>query len=105
MWQKKDLEKLREMQEKLSDPTAMYAYQSLSGMVNLMEGNIEQAISRFELGDVTDIYYNYFRGLALKAGGKEKEATKIFTQIANVNFSNWDIAIVRNLAKKQLSKV
>ena len=51
-----------------------------------------------------DIYYNYFRGLALKAGGKETEATKIFTQIANVNFSNWDIAIVRNLAKKQLGK-
>ena len=101
---KKDLEKLREMQEKLSDPTAMYAYQSLSGMVNLMEGNIEQAISKFELGDVTDIYFNYFRGLALKAGGKETEATKVFTQIANVNFSNWDIAIVRNLAKKQLSK-
>ena len=101
---KKDLEKLREMQEKLSDPTAMYAYQSLSGMVNLMEGNIEQAISDFELGDVTDVYYNYFRGLALKAGGKETQATRVFTQIAKVNFSNWDIAIVRNLAKKQLGK-
>jgi len=73
-------------------------------MVNLMEGNIEQAISDFELGDVTDVYYNYFRGLALKAGGKETQATRVFTQIAKVNFSNWDIAIVRNLAKKQLGK-
>ena len=92
------------MQEKLSDPTAMYAYQSLSGMVNLMEGNIEQAISDFELVAVPAVYYNYFRGLALKAGGKETQATRVFTQIAKVNFSNWDIAIVRNLAKKQLSK-
>ena len=33
---------------------------------------------------------------------KEKEAQKLLTQIAGVNFSNWDIAIVRNLAIKQL---
>ena len=70
-----------------------------------MEGNIEQAISDFELGDVTNIYYNYFRGLALKAGGQKEAADKVFTQIAKVNFSNWDIAIVRNLAKKQLGQV
>ena len=82
----------------------MYAYYSLSGMINLMEGNIEEAVSDFELGDVTDIYYNYFRGLALKAGGKEADANKVFSQIAKVNFSNWDIAIVRNLAKKQLGQ-
>ena len=101
---RKNLANLKKMQEKLSDPTAMYAYYSLSGMINLMEGNIEEAVSDFELGDVTDIYYNYFRGLALKAGGKETEANKVFSQIAKVNFSNWDIAIVRNLAKKQLGQ-
>ena len=101
---KKDLENLREMQEKLNNPTAMYAYYGLSGMVNLMEGNIEQAMSDFELGDVTDVYYNYFRGLALKAGGQEAEASKVFTEIAKFNFSSWDIAIVRSLAKKQLGQ-
>ena len=102
---KKNLENLKKMQEKLKDPTAMYAYHSLLGMVNLMEGNIKQAMSDFELGDVTDVYYNYFRGLALKAGGEEIGANKIFTQIAKINFSNWDIAIVRNLAKKQLGQI
>ena len=102
---RKELESLKQAQEKLNDPTAMYEYYSLSGMVNLMEGNIEQAVSDFELGDVTNIYYNYFRGLALKAGGQKEAADKVFTQIAKVNFSNWDIAIVRNLAKKQLGQV
>jgi len=101
---RKELESLKQTQEKLNDPTAMYEYYSLSGMVNLMEGNIEQAVSDFELGDVTNIYYNYFRGLALKAGGQKEAADKVFTQIAKVNFSNWDIAIVRNLAKKQLGQ-
>ena len=101
---RKNLEDLKKIQEKLNNPTAMYAYYSLSGMTNLMEGNIDKAISDFELGDITDIYYNYFRGLALKAGGREKEAKKVFTQIATVNFSGWDIAIVRNLAKKQLGQ-
>ena len=73
-------------------------------MTNLMEGNIDKAISEFELGDITNIYYNYFRGLALKAGGREEDANRVFTQIATVNFSGWDIAIVRNLAKKQLGQ-
>ena len=101
---RKNLADLKKIQEKLNDPTAMYAYYSLSGMTNLMEGNIDDAISDFELGDITDIYYKYFRGLALKAGGREEDANRIFTQIAKVNFSGWDIAIVRNLAKKQLGQ-
>ena len=102
---RKNLNELKKIQEKINNPTAMYEYYSLSGMTNLMEGNIDKAISEFELGDITNIYYNYFRGLALKAGGREEDANRVFTQIATVNFSGWDIAIVRNLAKKQLGQI
>ena len=50
-------------------------------------------------------YFNYFKALALKAAGKEKQAENEFIKVANINFSNWDIAIVRKLANKQISKV
>ena len=99
---RKNLESLKSQLVKLNDPTAMYGYYSLSGFTSLMEGNFKEALLDFEKGNPTDIYYNYFKALALKADGKEKDAEKLLIQIANVNFSDWDIAIVRNLAKKQL---
>ena len=99
---KKNLEKLKEIQEQQNDPTAMYGYHGLTGMVHLMEGNAERAIENFEKGRATAIYFNYFKGLALKSAGREEEAEKIFKDLAKINFSNWNIAIVRRLANKQL---
>ncbi len=99
---KKNLEKLKEIQEQKNDPTAMYGYHGLTGMVHLMEGNAERAIENFEKGRATAIYFNYFKGLALKSAGREEEAEKIFKDLAKINFSNWNIAIVRRLANKQL---
>ena len=101
---KESLLELKKIQERINNPTAMYGYFGLSGMTNLMEGNIKTAISEFEKGNATNIYYNYFKGLALKADGREDEAKNVFLQISKVNFSDWNIAIVRNLAKKQLGK-
>tara|TARA_B100000287_G_C20573572_1_gene757562 strand:- start:642 stop:1256 length:615 start_codon:yes stop_codon:yes gene_type:complete len=102
---KKNLEKLKELQEQVKDPTAMYGYYGLLGMANLMEGNYEMAVSNFKEADNTNIYFNYFKGLALKASGNENEAMEMFKELASYNFSSWDIAIIRNLAKKQLQKV
>jgi len=101
---KKNLSRLKEIQEQINDPTAMYGYFGLLGMAHLMEGNYEAAVNSFEKGNETDIYYNYFKGLALKASGQNTEAHKIFKELASFNFSDWNIAIVRNLAKKQLEK-
>jgi hypothetical protein len=99
---KNNLEKLKNIQEKRNDPTAMYGYHGLSGMAHLMEGNHELALDNFANGNANAIYFNYFKGLALKAAGKDKEATRVFNDIATINFSNWNIAIVRRLANKQL---
>jgi tetratricopeptide (TPR) repeat protein len=71
-------------------------------MADLMEGNYEGAIKNFLKGNENNIYFNYFKALALKAAGREEEAKNQFTKIANINFSNWNIAIVRRLANKQL---
>jgi tetratricopeptide (TPR) repeat protein len=102
---KKNLAALKEMQEKRNDPTAMYGYCGLMGMTHLMEGNYQKAIDNFKKGNENNIYFNYFKGLSLRAAGQEERAIKTFQDIAKINFSNWNIAIVKRLAKKQLSGV
>ena len=102
---RENLQTLKSYQEKRNDPTAMHGYYGLLGMVNLMEGNYDLALSNFENGDNTNIYFNYFKGLTLKASRQEENARKIFKELANFNFSSWEIAIIRNLANKQLEKI
>jgi tetratricopeptide (TPR) repeat protein len=100
---KKNLDALKEMQEKRNDPTAMYGYSGLMGMTHLMEGNYQEAVDNFKKGNENNIYFNYFKGLSLRAAGQEEQAIKTFQDIAKINFSNWNIAIVKRLAKKQLA--
>jgi len=102
---RKNLKQLREIQEEIKDPTALYGFYGLSGMADLMEGNYDNATTNFLKGNENNIYFNYFKALALRAAGKEKQAENEFIKVANINFSNWDIAIVRRLANKQISKV
>ena len=102
---KKNLAKLKEMQEKKNDPTAMYGYYGLTGMTHLMEGNYQEAVDNFKKGNENNIYFNYFKGLSLKAAGQEEQAVKTFQDLAKINFSAWEIAIVKRLAQKQLSGV
>ena len=59
----------------------------------------------FKKGNENNIYFNYFKGLSLKAAGKEERAIKTFQDLAKINFSAWEIAIVKRLAQKQLSGV
>jgi|TARA_B110001454_G_scaffold155279_1_gene144622 tetratricopeptide (TPR) repeat protein len=99
---KPHLKRLKTLKEKINDPTAMYGYYGLLGMTNLMEHNYNAAVESFQKSDRNDIYFNYFEGLSLKANGQENEAKKAFQVLEKINFSNWDIAIVRRLAKKQL---
>jgi tetratricopeptide (TPR) repeat protein len=102
---KKNLAKLKEMQEKRNDPTAMYGYHGLMGMTHLMEGNYQQAVDNFNKGNENNIYFNYFKGLSLRAAGEEEQAIKTFQDLAKINFSAWEIAIVKRLAQKQLDGV
>jgi tetratricopeptide (TPR) repeat protein len=100
---KKNLTKLKEMQEKRNDPTAMYGYYGLMGMTRLMEGNYQEAVNNFNNGNENNIYFNYFKGLSLRAANQEEQAIKTFQDIAKINFSGWTIAIVKRLAQKQLA--
>ena len=47
-------------------------------------------------------YYSYFRALALGGSGESGKANIIFSQLANYNFNDLEVALVKSLAKKQL---
>ena len=98
------LKKLYPIASKIQSPSALDNYNALSGMVSLFSGDISGSLSSFNenINPENYQYYAYFKGLALKQAGQEKEAMAIFDYISNYNFNSWEAAIVRSLAKKQL---
>lgn len=104
---RQSLNKMYEIQKnRLADnPDALNRFNALSGYLNLMEGNIEESINfykkRKERGDLGE-YHNYFYALSLKANGESDKSKQILISLANNPFSDWDIAIVKNLAKAQI---
>ena len=99
---RKNLDDVKNINEKINSPTAMHDYNNLMGMVSLMEGKAEGALQFFEKGNPDNTYFLYFKALTLKALGDKDGAKEILTDIANTNFSYWELAIVRNRAKKLL---
>ncbi|MGY8986783.1 MAG: tetratricopeptide repeat protein [Sphingomonadales bacterium] len=99
---KLNLEELKTIQEKINNPTAMFGYNNLMGTVSLMEGKAKDALGFFEKGDPNDTYFLYFKALALKATGDGVGAKEILTDIANTNFSYWQLAIMKTRAKTLL---
>lgn len=99
---RKNLDDVKNINEKINSPTAMHDYNNLMGMVSLMEGKADGALQFFEKGNPDNTYFLYFKALALKALGDKDGAKEILTDIANTNFSYWELAIVRNRAKKLL---
>ena len=99
-----ELEKISKEMLKMN-PLSMNGFYKFSAHLNLMKGNINEAIDFFNKysGLDQDKYYYYFYALALKAQGNKVESDKIFTQIADESFVNWQNAIVRDLAKAQLN--
>jgi tetratricopeptide (TPR) repeat protein len=88
-----------------TDPKGMNRYYSLLGYLNLMEGKANESLENFKkvIGIEDDIYFYYFYALALKAQGNKVESEKIFTKINSVYFVQWEVAIVKELAKAQLN--
>ena len=98
------LKKLYPIASKIQSPSALDDYNALSGMVRLFTGDTPGSLSYFNenINPENYQYYAYFKGLALKQAGQEKEAMAIFDYISNYNFNSWEAALVRSLAKKQL---
>ena len=83
---------------------ALDGYNGLYGMVYVMQGNPEKALEYFNdrITPNNNIYYSYFKALALKAVDRTDEANGIFEYIANYNFLGWDAGLTRNLSISEL---
>jgi len=99
------LDKHYQIVSKIDSPNALNDYNALSGMIQLFSGNPSGSLSYFteNINPENYQYYSYFKALSLKAAGKNQEAQEIFSYLANYNFNNWAAAMVRSLAKEQLS--
>ena len=84
----------------------MNEYYSLKGYNSLMEGNPELSLENYNKIPPAvmdnDSYHKYFKALALRATGKDKESQEIMIVLANDNFATWQNSIVKNLAKAQI---
>ena len=75
------------------------------GMLQLMEGNPQEAEQLFHKGDKRETYFNYFKALALKANGKKEKAKEILSAISSENFSYLELSLVKGLSQDQLQKL
>lgn len=99
----KHLDEAKGILENINDPTILEGYYGLKGMIALNRGKTSDAVEFFEkVDEANNLYYGYFKALALKGAGEDERSNDIFHNITNWNFSSWHSAIVRNLAKKQL---
>ena len=102
---KERLDELNRIVSSYQDPTALWLYNGLMGMLHLMEGNPDKGETMFEKTDNRNPYFNYFKALTLKANGKKEEAKKILIDISNENFSYLELSLVKELAQSQLKKI
>ena len=89
------------------DPRYTGQYKKLVGQLNLMENNLENAISAYASINkdflTSDMYHTYFFALAQKAVGNLEESEKMFQSINDYYTYNLDLAFVKQLAKEQLA--
>ncbi len=98
------LDKHYEIAKNWKNVAALDGYSGLYGMVYVMQGNPEKALDYFgdRITPSNNIYYSYFKALALKAIGRADEANGIFEYIANFNFLGWEPGLTRNLSINEL---
>tara|TARA_Y100000590_G_scaffold465099_1_gene636393 strand:- start:67088 stop:68608 length:1521 start_codon:yes stop_codon:yes gene_type:complete len=98
------LEKLYALVKDMQNPDALDGYNALSGMLSLSSGDTEKAVSHFDgIEKENNVYYAYFKGLALEKAGKKNDAQKIFKFLSNWNFQGWESALIRGLAQDKVS--
>jgi len=102
---KEKLSLLKNLKEKKKDPSALFGYNGLMGMVKLGEGEATSALGFFNKSNPNDIYITFQKALAHRASGEKEEAKKILENISGLNFSSWEVAILKKQAKTVLSRL
>ena len=77
---------------------------ALLGMADLLEGKAESAIPHLEAIPPDNVYYTYYRAVALEKAGRSAEAQRLFKRIAERNFSTAAVALTKKAAATHLKK-
>ncbi len=74
---------------------------ALLGQIDLWQGDYEKAISHFQQASPEFIYNTYYLALAYEGAGNMAKAKELFGKVANYNFNNAWLALVRKDAIKK----
>lgn len=85
-----------------TDPQKNQPVHELLGVVSLERGNHEEAAQHFAQADPDDIYVNFHHAMALEGAGETAEAMRLYDKVANWNFNNAQVALVREAAKAKI---
>lgn len=91
----------RELLEPDRDPTRLQGYHLVQGLIALQRHEAVRAVTHLRQSDPEDQYVKYHLAVALEAAGHEKEARRLFAEVADFNFNSVDFALVRRDALKK----
>ncbi len=95
-------QKNRELLEADSNPRKFEGYFGLLGLVELLQGNYDQAVEHYRKANLTVMYVKYHLALAVEGAGQVYEAKKLFKEVAEWNFNSVGFALV---GKDALAKI
>ncbi|MEE8157011.1 MAG: tetratricopeptide repeat protein [Gammaproteobacteria bacterium] len=91
-------EKYAEILKDDQNPRRMENYHDLLGLVNLLQGNYNEAIAHYNKANLDPsggIWSKYHLAVALDKADRKTEAGELFSEVANYNFNSVGFALVR----------
>ncbi len=84
-----------------ANPRKMEPMHELLGLTSLLQGNYDEAIGHYDQGNPNNPYNWYHLALAHEGAGNTSEAKQQFGKVADNNFNNVAVALVRKEAMEK----
>lgn len=101
------LEKAREAMRHVADirdPRRNEAAHLIMGLVALRQGRGAEAVTHLEQGNLDNPYVEYNYARALEAAGRTEDAMRVYNEVANFNFNNLVVGIVKPAAQRRVAQ-
>jgi tetratricopeptide (TPR) repeat protein len=85
----------KEIMEPSTNPLKDRPVHSILGFVSWLQGDYDEAIAHYEQANPNDPYVMYWHAMALDGAGNTEQAQALFRKVANYNFNNAGLALVR----------
>ncbi len=85
------------------NPRREESYHGLLGLIELLQGNHQQATLHLQQANPGEVYVRYLLARAHQGAGNLEEAQKLFQEVATWNFNSVGFALVRAEAMAELS--